>query len=559
MSALTGRVSDFDQFLGEPISDNAIIRDRTTLQLDEASEFPDEAISALDNRGLQRLYVPHQYGGDLGDFLEPMLAIRHVARRDLTVAVAHGKTFLGAISSWIVGGDLAHHLAPIVLSGSPVSWGLTERGRGSDLVRTETRFDIRTGRLNGGKWPINNATRGRVMSVLARTSDTRDPRSLSLVLVDKSEIARDAFQQESKIATHGVRGADISGIAWSDACLPSGRVLGEPGRGLDIVLRALQITRVTCTALSLGAADRALYQVIEFLSERELYGTRLRRMRVAMADAGAICADFLLAEATSLVGVRHIGVLTNELSLVSSLVKYVVPATVDDIFRNATQFLGARSQLVGTAGAGIFEKYARDNRVVGIFDGNSVVNLHAIINQFPGMSRLTSGVDAQKLPMMLHPERSPAWPELADLRLVSRTGSTLLDRADVLAAQAAKHANARLRLAAEMYARATARVRDEIAGTPRTSAPAFAHFDLAHRLAYVFAGACSLVLSMTGSVPACVGEKDLWLTAVLHRVCARLGYDLDGSHALYAEFAELICERNDVGTTVSFVPGWTHG
>ena len=155
--------------------------------LDERSAFPDDEIAAVTAFGLQRWYIPAAHGGMLGDALVPLLMIRHLARRDFTVAAVHGKTFLGAISAWVAGGEIATRMAGLVDTGQPVSWGLTERGRGSDLSRSATSAQIGAGavRVDGGKWPINNAVRCRAMTVLARSDERPGPRSLSLVLVDK--------------------------------------------------------------------------------------------------------------------------------------------------------------------------------------------------------------------------------------------------------------------------------------------------------------------------------------------------------------------------------------
>jgi len=557
MNAALNRISGFDRFLGDPASNDTIFSDENAIRLDMASTFPNSAVSILDDYGLQRLYVPREFGGDLDDVLEPMLAIRHVARRDLTVAVAHGKTFLGAVCAWVDSGNLAHHLAPMVLSGAPVSWGLTEKGRGSDLLHTATQFDIHSHKLDGGKWPINNATRGQVMCVLARTADSFDPRSLSLVLADKSELMPRSFQHQPKVITHGVRGADISGITWSNARLPEGRILGHPGHGLEIVLRALQVTRVACTALSLGAADRALSHVLAFLMNRKLYGTNLSTMAAARAEVGSMCADVLLAEAASLAGARHIGALTEELSLVSSLVKYVVPATVDGVFRDSTQFLGARSQLIGFGGLGNFEKAARDSRVVGIFDGNSVVNLQAVINQFPSVVRSSQKLDASAIARIIDPGEEAMHLRLTDLKLVSRGGSTLLASVEELAAHAESKSDLRLTRVVRVYVRAVAQLLNEIRSAPRTSSPSYGYFDLAHRLSFAFAGSCALALAFKNSAASELAKDELWLTAVLHRVCVRLGYSVDGAYGAYTELTDRICRRDDAVKVVSLIDGWS--
>ena len=237
-------VASFDAFLGDPGEAGAVITTDRSIELDEASAFPGEAIAAVDAWGLQRAYVPESYGGGLGDVFVPMMMIRRLASRDVTVAVAHGKTFLGAVGAWIAGGPVAADMADLVLAGEPVSWGLTEQGRGSDLSNTATAAVIGDGiRVTGAKWPINNATRGRAMTVLARTGDQPGPRSLSLVLVDKHRVDARTLAPRPKVATHGIRGADISGLDLRGTVVEGDHLVGAPGHGLEIVLKSLQLTR----------------------------------------------------------------------------------------------------------------------------------------------------------------------------------------------------------------------------------------------------------------------------------------------------------------------------
>ena len=101
-------VREFDRDARRPVPTRArSISTARSLDLDERSEFPAEAIAAADDWGLQRYYVPVEHGGLLDDVLAPLLMIRHLARRDVTAAVIHGKTFLGSICAWVAGGDIA--------------------------------------------------------------------------------------------------------------------------------------------------------------------------------------------------------------------------------------------------------------------------------------------------------------------------------------------------------------------------------------------------------------------------------------------------------------------
>lgn len=558
MSKTFLRAAAIDEYLGDPGDTRALIRSKDVLSADEVAAFPAETVDALNEWGLQNTYVPSAFGGELHDLLLPMLLTRHVARRDLTAAVAHGKTFLGALCAWLAGGDIALRMASIVDSGAAVSWGLTESGRGSDLLRTRTHCTTDgPARLHGGKWPVNNATRGRAMCVLVRTREELSPRSLSLVLADKEEMDLQRVSYRPKVHTHGIKGADISGIDWDGVPLPADRFIGEPGQGLELVLKALQITRPVCTALSMGGADTAVASVLTFLSGRRLYGRRLTELPGATADAGAVIADALIAEATALVGARHVTAYPEEMALVSAIVKYVVPATVDAVFRDATRLLGARSLIIGPANAGVFQKAARDNRVVGIFDGNSVVNLNAIINEFGAIARgARREIDDLSPLRALDVGTEPSGLDLGRLRLHTKAGSTLLRAIPSLASAARRNASPELARAIDVFRDAAAEVSAEVAGAGATARPGAAHFELAQLVAETFAGACCLLVHTGNTVPSSLARDDTWAVAALGRICERLGHPLPDTTAACRALTGRALESDRRGEPTTLFEGW---
>ncbi|MFV2117038.1 acyl-CoA dehydrogenase, partial [Streptomyces sp. Act-28] len=171
-TATASLVEEFDHSLGDPRDPATVFSYACCAELDRAEGFPGEICGLLDAWGLQRYYVPEPLGGKLRDFPVPLELIRAVARRDLTVAIAHGKTFLGGVSAWISPDSAATRaVADQVMKGAPVSWGLTERAHGSDLMAGELLAEEVPGgyRLTGEKWLINNATRGRTLTVLPPT------------------------------------------------------------------------------------------------------------------------------------------------------------------------------------------------------------------------------------------------------------------------------------------------------------------------------------------------------------------------------------------------------
>lgn len=550
------RPETFAATLGDPAEPGSAIDFVTSLADDERSAFPQRAIDAIDASGLARSYVPLDLGGELTDVLDPMRMIRAVAGRDLTAAVAHGKTFLGAVSTWVAGDDtVRRRVADTVLAGQPVSWGLTERGRGSDLGATATtaRFGPRGIVLDGEKWPINNATRGRAMTVLARVDERTGPRAHTLLYVDKANLPANRFAPLPKVASHGIRGADISGLAFDSAPVPSDTVIGAPGEGLEIVLKSLQLTRPLCTALSLGAADLGLRVVGRFVLERRMFGRDLAALPAARAALVAAASDALAAEAVAVVGARHVHERIDEMALVSSLVKFFVPDTVDLLLRDLAALLGARSQLSELAPGNVFQKVQRDHRIVAIFDGNSVVNLGVIVGEFPSMLREGDAADAAargRLGALASGDTGPI--DFASLRLFSRRGSALLRALPELADAAAA------RIPDPGFARDCAALLSEFHDTmaeirtfKRAPFPPPEHYLAAERVATLFAAASAFALAEGGTG---FGSDELGLRLVIARLAQRLGLGGPSDELVDAGF-DAVAERLRAGGDVSVVGG----
>ncbi|MEV4140940.1 acyl-CoA dehydrogenase family protein [Dactylosporangium sp. NPDC049742] len=537
-----------EEMLGDPDSTA-----REVAALDAAEAFPATICARLDAFGLAGYYVPVEAGGRLADHELLLRLWRAVARRDVSTAVAHAKTYLGVAPVWIAGrADQAARVAGLVLDGAVVSWALSEREHGADLTNGACTAAPHGGgyRLDGVKWPINNATRARLLTVLARTSPRGGARGHSLVLFDKTTAAPGTWRVLPKAPTHGNRGLDVSGIEFAGADIPAGARIGAEGSGVETVLRALQLTRTMCAVLSLGAGEHAVR-----LAARHL-ATRPGRQHAPHAPVLARCAAFLAAvEAAALVSSRAIHGLTAEMSVVSAVVKGLAPTLVDASLAGLADLLGEHAVLTaagGTAagGTGAFQKVRRDHQVVSIFDGSTPVNRAALIQQFPRLVRgyADAAVDADGLRQAtavgspvraLHP---------AALTLVSRHGCSLVQSLPRLAASLAASAGA-ASLAASAgaadlaagdatlgLAHQAAALRGladllhaRMAGTRLAARPAMAAYELAAAYELCYAGAACLHAWSAGQTAhrgEPLWEDALWARAALRALLARLARTL---------------------------------
>jgi alkylation response protein AidB-like acyl-CoA dehydrogenase len=370
-----------ERFLGDPFQPDNVFSFRNAVLLDEKESFPADAFAALCNWNLHHYYVPRDNGGCLSSFEEVLALVRTVARRDLTLAIAHTKTYLGAAAVWIAGDhDQKKVLADIIKSRGQVSLALTEHDHGSDLLANEVAADeFENGYvLNGQKWLINNATRGDALVVFARTNTEGGPRGFSLFLVVKERLEQGTFSYLPKLATHGVRGMDMSGINFKKCFLDAKTLVGPKGHGLEITLKLLQVTRSLCTALSLGSADTAMRATLDFAVRRRLYGRSVFDIPHARSTLVKCFVELLICECVAVATARMLHTAPRQMSLHSSIAKYFVPLTIESTLRKLATILGARHYLRDGHWNGIFQKIQRDHGVVPLFDGSTIVNLESI-------------------------------------------------------------------------------------------------------------------------------------------------------------------------------------
>ncbi|MER5885433.1 acyl-CoA dehydrogenase family protein [Streptomyces sp. NPDC001941] len=516
-------VARLERLLGDPFDASSPFSRARVAAADAAESYPAEAVEALDQWGLAHHYVPVAYGGRLDDHATLGALVRAVAARDLTTAAAHFGTFLGTTAVWVGGDDAAaRRTAAHIGAGHAVSLGLTERFHDGDDLATEiTAWPVTGGLLlNGEKAPLLGATRARLVCLLARTGVDNGPRAHSVLVVDRHALSDGTCEPLPKIHTQGLRGADLSGVAFTDAVCPDDSTVGTEGQGGEIVLKALQLARAVAPALSLGAGTQAVSLALAHAPGNPL----------ARRVLGEAAADLLAADALATVTARGVHVLPEELSVMSAAASLLVPELVADVFARLDAVFGEAGHGgagdVGHGGAGdsgpggagrtsapgataaeagdtappgatgaavpeataatdptdptdlsnptdhfLFRKAARDHAAVRLLGGGSAAHLHALAAQF---RHLATGAGAPDPAVYAAGTPLPG-ARLDRLTLQSRQGSSLLAdlpglAADLAAATATDPALAGAARIARSFAERSEQVRAALPPTVQTLA-----------------------------------------------------------------------------------------
>lgn len=375
------KAEELERFLGDPHDGRGAFSFAEAVALDELEEYPERACALLDEWGLPQYYVPQQCGGRLRSYEELVSLLRVVARRNLSIIVAHAKSYLGAVNVWAGGSQQQRQkLAEIVKGGKQVALAYHEKAHGGDFMASDVRAVKVTGgyQLSGEKWLVNNATRGAALTIFARTAESGGPRGFSLFLVEKNALDPHSFEHLPRIKTLGVRGVDFSGVSFKKSFVPESSLIGAEGSALEQTLKAFQLTRAVIPALALGATDTALRATLGFARSRNLYGSPVMAMpqvRRTLVDA---FVDLLIADCVMTACARAVHQTPEQMRLYSAVVKYFVPHSLEETIERLAVVLGARHYLREEHWHGIFQKLLRDNKVLSIFHAGPLLNLTTI-------------------------------------------------------------------------------------------------------------------------------------------------------------------------------------
>jgi alkylation response protein AidB-like acyl-CoA dehydrogenase len=379
--------------LGDPNNPKSVLSFKNVVELDEKEAFPEQELTWLYNWHLQDYYVPASCGGKFSNFEEFVAFVRVLSRRDQTTGIAF-TTMFWSFLCWMAGTpEQKAKLAKFTIQEQgAMCLAYSEREHGSDLVNGGvTATKVPGGYLlNGEKWPINRATISGISFVLARTGEEGEAKSLSLFMVDKRELDPSQYYNLPKILTHGIRGSDMSGIGFNDCFVPDSMLLSQEGNGLELALKGFQITRALCACFSLGAADTALRTTLNFALKRVLYKKTvfaLPQPRKTLVDA---FLDLLICDCETIGAARGFSVIPEQFSVWAAVVKYFVSTQLETMVNNVYVVLGSRFYMRDEHDWGIFQKVLRDNSIISMFDGSTVVNLHALILQLRQLSKVRS-------------------------------------------------------------------------------------------------------------------------------------------------------------------------
>ncbi len=253
--------------------------------VDETNEFPRDLWPQMGALGLHGITVEEEFGGLGLGYLEHVVVMEEISRASASVGLsygAHSNLCVNQIRRWGTGEQKARYL-PALISGEHVgSLAMSEAGSGSDVVSMRLRADRRGDDyvLDGTKFWITNAPHADVLVVYAKTDPGAGPKGITAFLVEKG---MPGFSVSEKLRKMGMRGSDTAELVFEDCLVPAAHVLGEVGKGVEVLMSGLDYERAVLAGGPLGIMQACLDVVLPYVRERRQFGAPIGSFQLIQA------------------------------------------------------------------------------------------------------------------------------------------------------------------------------------------------------------------------------------------------------------------------------------
>jgi isovaleryl-CoA dehydrogenase len=243
-------------------------------EIDRSDEFPRQLWPKLGDLGLLGITVEEDHGGSGLGYLEHCVAMEEISRASGSVGLsygAHSNLCVNQIRRHAADAQKRKYL-PKLISGAHVgALAMSEPQSGSDVVSMRLTAQRKGDRyvLNGTKFWITNGPVADVVVVYAKTEPEAQSRGISAFIVER---AFKGFSATRKLDKLGMRGSETGELVFADCEVPAENLLGEEGRGVEVLMSGLDYERAVLAAGPLGLMQAALDLVLPYVHERKQFG-----------------------------------------------------------------------------------------------------------------------------------------------------------------------------------------------------------------------------------------------------------------------------------------------
>jgi acyl-CoA dehydrogenase len=264
---------------------------------------------------------------------------------------------------------------------------ITEPGFGSDsaAVSTTAKLDGDEYVINGEKIFVTAGSRATHIVVWATLDKSKGRAAIKSFVVPREHPGVTVERLENKL---GIKGSDTAVIRFDNARVPKDNLLGnpeiEPGKGFSGVMETFDNTRPLVAGMAIGIARATLEELRKILVDA---GVEISYDKPSHAQSAA-AAEFLRMEAdwesSYLLMLRAAWQADNKIpnSKEASMSKAKAGRVGSDITLKAVELVGT----TGYSETTLLEKWARDSKIMDIFEGTQQIQQLVVARRLLGLS-----------------------------------------------------------------------------------------------------------------------------------------------------------------------------
>ena len=262
--------------------------------IDSQNEFPVDLWQKMGGAGLLGVTAPELHGGSGLGYLAHCIIVEEISRASASVGLsygAHSNLCINQINRW--GNDWQKEkYLPDLISGKKVgSLAMSEAGSGSDVVSMKLKAEKRNDRfiINGTKMWITNGPDASTLIVYAKSDQEEGSRGITAFIVEKEMVG---FRSSVKLDKLGMRGSNTCELIFDNCEIPFDNVLGEVGKGVEVLMSGLDYERVVLAAGPLGIMAAAMDVVVPYVHERKQFGQAIGSFQLMQAKLADMYTTF---------------------------------------------------------------------------------------------------------------------------------------------------------------------------------------------------------------------------------------------------------------------------
>ena len=348
---------------------------------DRTGEFPWENVNALNELGMNAIFVPDAYGGTPMSYRLYLAVVKTIAEACAATGIIYATTFHGMKPLIDFGSEEQKaRLLPRIAEGGLGALAITEPDAGSDATGMKTRFrpdgdDIV---VEGGKTFITNGDVASLILLFGKWSEISDQRkAISVLVFEKETPGFDVVRLEDKM---GHRGSSTAAIAFNGCRVPRANLIGEPGQGLKILLASLNKSRPSIAAHALGIATAAFKDMVGYMNERRQSARRIIDFQGNQFTLADLATNLAMAESW----LDYVGGLVDDgatnFGLEASMAKMRASDLAMRMTTEAVQMHGG----YGYCRDYRVERLMRDAKITQIWEGTNQIHRQLIGRSFAG-------------------------------------------------------------------------------------------------------------------------------------------------------------------------------